>query len=79
MRVLEEFNGKCGMEVNLTKTKVTVFWNGRVISKSEKFFYKGERVKTLTYYGYLGLIFSSGNLVVKSIINTGGSTGGKSS
>ena len=67
MRVLEEFCEKWGMEVNLTKTKVIVFRNGGVMPKSEKFFYTGEKVKTVTYYRYLGLIFSSRNLWSKAL------------
>ena len=78
IRVLEKFCEKWGMEVNLTKTKVIVFRNGGVMSKSEKYFYRGKKVKTVTHYRYLGLIFFLEKLVVKSIINTG-STGGKSS
>ena len=41
--VLEKFCEKWGMEVNLTKTKVIVFRNGGVMSKSEKFFTEGKR------------------------------------
>ena len=55
------------LEVNLSKTKVIVFRNGGVMSKSEKFFYRGEKVKTVTYYRYLGLIFSSRNLWSKAL------------
>ena len=32
------------------------------MSKSEKFFHREEKVKTVTYYRYLGFIFSSRNL-----------------
>ena len=37
------------------------------MSKSEKFFYRGKKVKTVTYYRYLGLIFSSRNLWSKAL------------
>ena len=67
IRALEKFCGKWGMEVNLSKTKVIVFRNGGVMYKSEKFFYRGEKVKTVTYYRYLGLIFSSRNLWSKAL------------
>ena len=67
IRVLEKFCEEWGMEVNLTKTKVIVFRNGGVMSKSEKFLYRGEKVKTVTYYRYLGLIFSSRNLWSKAL------------
>ena len=67
IRVLEEFCGKWGMEVNLTKTKAVVFRNGGVMSKSVKFSYRGEKVKTFTYYRYLRFIFSSKNLWSKAL------------
>ena len=40
--VLEKFCEKWEMEVNLTKTKVIIFRNGGVMSKSEKFFTEGK-------------------------------------
>ena len=67
IRVLEKFRERWGMEVNLTKTKVIVFRNGGVMSKSENFLYRGEKVKTVTYNRYLGLIFSSRNLWSKAL------------
>ena len=45
------------MEVNLTKTQVIVFRNVGNTSNSEKFTYKSNTVKIVTYYHYLGLIF----------------------
>ena len=42
IRVLEIFYEKWGMEVNLTKTKVIVFRNEGVMSKSEKSFTEGK-------------------------------------
>ena len=55
--VLEKFCDKWGMEVNLTKTQVIVFRNSGKTSKSETFFYLTKKVKVVTYYRYLGLIF----------------------
>ena len=68
IRVLEEFCEKWGMEINLTKTNVIVVRNGEVMSKSEKFFYRGGKVKTITYYRYLGLTFSSRNFWSKALL-----------
>ena len=45
------------MEVNLTKTQVIVFCNSGKTSKS--LFHLPKKVKTVTYYRYFGLIFSS--------------------
>ena len=58
-KALEKLCDKSGMEVNLTKSKVIVFRNGGKTSKSERFTYKSNTVKIVTYYRYLGLIFSS--------------------
>ena len=56
-----------GTEVNLKKTKVVVFRNGGKTSKSERFFYRNRSVEIVTYYQYLGLIFSSRNVWSKSL------------
>ena len=55
------------MEVNLTKTQVIVFRNGGKTPKSERFTYKSSTVKIVTYYRYLGLIFSSRNTWSKAL------------
>ena len=55
IRALEEFCEKWSMEVNLTKTKIIVFRNGGVMSKSEKFFYRGKRSSQLHTIGILSL------------------------
>ena len=59
INILEIFCEKWGMEVNLKKTKVVVFRKGGKTSKSERFFYRNRSVEIVTYYRYLGLIFSS--------------------
>ena len=51
IRVLEKFCKKWRMEVNITKTKVIVFRNRGVMSKSEKFFHRGERSRQLHTIG----------------------------
>ena len=61
VRVLEKFRDKLGMEVNLTKTQVIVFRNVGKTSKSETIFYLAMKVKVVTYYRYLRLMFSSRN------------------
>ena len=47
------------MEVNRKKTKVVVFRKGGKTFKSERFFYRNRSVEIVTYYRYLGHIFSS--------------------
>ena len=66
IRVLEKFCEKWGMEVNLTKTKVIVFRNGESCPNRRNSFTEG-KVKTVTYYRYLGLIFSTRNLWSKAL------------
>ena len=67
INILEKFCDKWCMEVNLTKTQVIVFMNGGKTSKSERFTYKSSTVKIVTYYLYLGLIFSSRNTWSKAL------------
>ena len=47
------------MRVNTNKTKIIVFRNGGIIKNNEKWFYKGEKLETVTYYSYLGILISS--------------------
>ena len=70
-RFLEKFSDKWGMEVNLTKTQVIVLRNGGKTLKSETFFYLAKKVKVVTYYRYLGLIFSSRNNWSKALLTLG--------
>ena len=44
-----------------------VFRNGGKTSKSERFFYRNRSVEIVTYYRYLGLIFSSKNVWSKAL------------
>ena len=71
IRVLEKFCDKWGMEVNFTKTQVIVFRNAVKTSKSETFFYLAKKVKVVTYYRYLGLIFSSRNNWSRALLTLG--------
>ena len=67
INIQEIFCEKWGMEVNLKKTKVVVFRNGGKTFKSERFFNRNRSVKIVTYYRYLGLIFSSRNVWSKGL------------
>ena len=67
INILEKFCDKWGMEVNLTKTQVIMFRNGGKTSRSERFTYKSNTVKIVTYYRYLGLTFSSRNTWSKAL------------
>ena len=47
------------MKVNLEKTNIIVFRNGGIIKRNEMWYLNGKQLKTVTYYKYLGLVFSS--------------------
>ena len=67
INILEKFCDEWGMEVHLTKIQVIVFINGGKTSKSERFTFKSNTVKIVTYHRYLGLIFSSRNTWSKAL------------
>lgn len=56
---LETFCAKWRLKINTEKSKVVVFRNGGYLKGTEKWFLGNERLESVTYYSYLGLIFSS--------------------
>ena len=58
IRILEEFCSKWGLRVNMEKTKVMVFRRGGKIKREENFYYKGKALEIVSYYKYLGIVFS---------------------
>ena len=59
INVLEEFCLKWGMKVNMKKTKVLVFRRGGIVRQNEKCFFHKKKIENVSYYKYLGVIFSS--------------------
>ena len=55
---LEEYCEIWNMEVNLEKSAIMVFRNGGRLSSAEKWKYKGENVKIVSEYTYLGVIIT---------------------
>ena len=55
---LELYCERWSMSVNLDKTKIIVFKGGGHLSKNEKWVYGGMEVNTVSYYKYLGIMFS---------------------
>jgi hypothetical protein len=47
------------MTVNMDKSNIIVFKNGGNLSKNEKWYFKDELIKVVSYYKYLGVFFSS--------------------
>ena len=58
INALEVFCNQTGMSINLAKTKVLVFRNGGPLRKYEKWFYNGNSIETVSFYKYLGLVFT---------------------
>ena len=48
-----------GLKLNISKTKIVVFRRGGIVKENEKWFYKGKKIDVVSYYKYLGLIFTS--------------------
>ena len=63
LNCLECFCMKCGMKVNMTKSKVMVSSRGGILGKSEKWYYRGVwgqlQILGHNFYKYLGTIFYS--------------------
>ena len=57
--ILSQFCKRTGMEVNLEKANIIVFRNRSIIKQNEKFYFNGQLIKSVPYYKYLGLFFSS--------------------
>ena len=57
--MLYDFCTTWGLQVNLNKTKMMVFRNGGYLKSIEKWSYGVSNIDVVTYYAYLGMIFSS--------------------
>ena len=58
INILGDYCDKWGMRINLIKTKIMVFRRGGVLKKCEKWFYKGQRLEVVSFYKYLGVMFT---------------------
>ena len=65
--VLECFCLKWKLSVNMSKSQIIVFRRGGVLKKCEKWVFNGEKLKTVSYYKYLGLMISSRNIWSKAV------------
>lgn len=59
LNCLASYCDKWNMTVNMDKSNIVVFKNGGVLSKHEKWYYKDELLKVVSYYKYLGIVFSN--------------------
>jgi len=58
INALQEFCGNYHLTVNLDKTRVVVFKNGGILSRTEKWYFDGNQLECVSSYTYLGVIFS---------------------
>ena len=56
---LSTFCDRYSLKVNMSKTNVIVFRNGGPLRHNEHVFYRGEQITCVSYYKYLGILFSS--------------------
>jgi hypothetical protein len=59
LNCLENYCEKWNMTVNMDKSNIIVYKNGGNLSKNEKWYFKDELMKVVSYYKYLGVFFSS--------------------
>ena len=64
---LEKFCRKWHMLVNLIKTKVCIFDNGRKVNLDiHQFYYNGKLIDIVSVYKYLGILFSNAKNMFKA-------------
>ena len=56
---LQLYSEKWGLRVNIDKTKIIVFRNGGPLRAVERWYYCGQPLETVSFYKYLGLLFTS--------------------
>ena len=72
MRNLEQYCSKWKREINLMKTKISIFNKQVSLIKKHTFFYKNEIIQNTREYKYLGFTFSgsgSENMGVNNLLN----------
>ncbi len=55
----DKYSSLWGLKVNVGKTKIIVFRNGGILRGNEKWFLRGLRLEVVSFYKYLGMIFTS--------------------
>lgn len=59
MDFLQKYCTKLNLKVNIQKSKMVVFRYGGYLRNSEKWWFENKRIEVVTYYSYLGMLFSS--------------------
>ena len=65
LNVFEQYCEEWRPTVNIEKTKVLIFANGR-LSKQDKFYFKGKLLEIVNEYKYLGIFFSKSGSFMKT-------------
>lgn len=65
LNIFEQYCEEWKLTVNIEKTKVLIFANGR-LSKHDKFFFKGKTLEIVAEYKYLGIFFSRSGSFMKT-------------
>ena len=58
LNILADFCDNFKLTVNELKTKILVFKNGSILSRAEKWFYKGNHLEGVNGFTYMGLFFT---------------------
>lgn len=63
LQILEKYNDKNKLELNVEKTKVLIFHKGRLRDKMYQFNYKQKQIEIVKNFNYLGIKFSSSGAI----------------
>lgn len=58
LNALSDFCQAYNLVVNIQKTKIMVYKNGGVLSRVEKWTYRGEPIETVSSFSYVGVLFT---------------------
>ena len=67
LRALKQYCDKWKLEINCSKTKISIFSRGKISTSKYKFLYGGSKIEIVNSYKYLGLEFNSSGSFKKTI------------
>ena len=67
LRALQQYCDKWKLEINCSKTKISIFSRGKINSSKYNFLYGGSKIEIVNSYKYLGLEFNSSGSFKKTI------------
>ena len=60
LNMLSDYCKRWKLKINVSKTKVMIFWKGGMLRRNLAFFYDGELLEIVSKFKYLGIVFTSG-------------------